>query len=269
MRHRSAFCTLVLAVSVAIGGLAEASAPQGESLRAASSLSISGPKQAVEGDRIKLAVLIAAPRTAKSVQLQTLNDDIYGNPKWESIKRSAAQGKRKHTFTVTATELNVQRFRALVVQRQGKPVISRPISVKVWRWIDLSSFDSYYDTPGTIESEYLSFPMSGHQYKGWHTGGSYGAWESRYTLGRHCTRLRAVLGVTDDSSDGSSGQVRLMADEEPVFESNSLIPGAVQVANLPLASPYRLTIIATDTSTADETAAFPAIGTPQFLCSGL
>ena len=98
---------------------------------------------------------------------------------------------------------------------------------------------------------------------------SYPSYESRYTVGRHCKAIRGVAGVSDKSADRSSAVVSVVADETTtVFTSGTLSPGMAEQFEVDLAKPYRLSIQAQRTSPADQ-AAYPAIGSPELLCTGL
>lgn len=227
------------------------------------------PKQATEGQRAGITVKVASPAQAKIVRIETRSEDIFGNPEWTTLKRALVRGRPKVRLPVTVTGVNTQVFRAVAIYKDRKTVASMPFTVIVWRWIDLHNFDSYYSTPGVYDSQYLAFPMNGHQYVGWQTYGDYGSWETRYTLGRHCRRMQGTFGVHDESPDGSSAVITLLADDQPLFESTTLTPGSVQVVSRTMPLAYRIAIFAQSTSEEPDSPAYPAIGAPQFLCTGL
>ena len=227
------------------------------------------PKQAIEGQRVGITVKVASPRQAKIVRIETRGEDIFGNPEWSTLKRAMVRGRSKVRLPVVVTGLNTQVFRAVAVYKDRKAAASKPFTVTVWRWIDLHDFDDYYSTTGAYASEYSTFPMNGHRYLGWQTYGDYGAWETRYTLGRHCRRMQGVFGVHDASADGSAAEISILTDDEPLFESTTLSPGSVQVVSKAMPLAYRISILAHTTSEDPSNLAYPAIGTPQFLCTGL
>jgi hypothetical protein len=157
----------------------------------------------------------------------------------------------------------------VVTYRTGKPVISKPVSIRVWRWISLLDYDSYYKTGGVADNIYQQFGINGTQYKGWFTFGSYGSWEARYTPGRNCKAFRADLGVNDESADGSSGIIILVTDEgQVIYQSGTLAPGMVETVEVPMALPYRVSVQAANTS-ADGLLSYPVMGDPAFLCTGV
>jgi hypothetical protein len=226
------------------------------------------PRNVTLGARFAVTVRAGAVRQARRVKIQTRTEDLYGNTQWTTVRGRKVNGQARHRFKLVATEPNVQRFRSVVRYRDGKSVTSRPFAVTVWQWVDLARFDAYYETAGIIHYQSSQFPMNGDQYLGWYTYQDRGMWESRYTPGRNCKAFRGTFGVTDHSADGSSGRFTLLADDEVVFESPTLVPGMVKVARVDLAKPYRFAVQARNTSS-EGVLAWPAIGGPQFLCSGL
>jgi hypothetical protein len=81
-----------------------------------------------------------------------------------------------------------------------------------------------------------------------------GTAESRYTLGRNCTRFKGYAGLADRSADGSAGTVTLSAvtprnTVEPVWVPPALHPGVLVSVDLRLAAPGRFAIAGQNTST--------------------
>lgn len=226
------------------------------------------PRNVTLGARFAVTVRVGAVRQARRVKIQAQTEDLYGNTQWTTVRARKVNGQARHRFKLVATEPNAQRFRSVVRYRDGKSVTSRPFTVTVWQWIDLARFDAYYETAGIMHYQSSQFPMNGDQYLGWYTYQDRGMWESRYTSGRNCKAFRGAFGVTDHSADGSSGRFTLLADDEVVFESPTLVPGMVKVARIDLAKPFRFAVQARNTSP-EGVLAWPAIGAPQFLCSGL
>ncbi|WP_210651001.1 hypothetical protein [Nocardioides sp. SYSU D00065] len=161
-------------------------------------------------------------------------------------------------------------LRALLQPKSGRSFTSKPVSVNVWHWYPLTAFDSYYATEGVADYDGNQFEMSGRTYiSSWSTYGMARSWESRYTLGRNCTEMRGTFGVTDRSADGSSATVQVLAEGvEPIYISPELTPGVVDTEHTLLSSPYRISILGTNTSP-DKVLAYPAAGDLQFLCHGL
>lgn len=228
---------------------------------------VTAPADVTQGDKYDVVVRVASPRRARTVQIQTQTTDIFGAVQWTFLKSVRVAGQAKRSVPLVATGVGRQRFRALVTYRDAKPATSRPFGTTVWQWTVLSRIPSYYSTGGVADYSGAQFGMNGDQYVGWFTHYDYGMWEARYTPGRNCKAFRGVFGVTDDSSDGSSGEFTLLTDEtDVVYQSPSLVPGAVETVQLELANPYRFAIQARDTSP-DGLAAYPAIGNPEFLCN--
>jgi hypothetical protein len=233
-------------------------------------VTVTVPDQLVEGDRFDVVVKVGRARDAKQVLLQQLQTDIYGQTGWETVRKAKVRGKKKHVFHVVAGAEDDQRYRARALYDDGKATMSKPVATTVWHWTNMMEFRAYSYTLGVNSSAYNHFRMNGTDYTGgWATYGNYATWELRFTPGRHCKAFRGVAGLTDDSKDGSSGAIQLVADDTTTaFSSTTLTPGMDQPFQVDLATPYRLFIEAQKTSPADQ-AAYPAIGNPELLCTGL
>jgi hypothetical protein len=260
---------LVAAAAACLGGPV-LTAPVASAATVRSVTVLAAPKSATLGNRVAITVKVASPAQARTVQLQTLTKDIYGNLSWSKVGAQHVNGVAKHTFKPVLNQANRQRFRAVAAYKSGRPVASKAVGVTVWSWTPLSKIPAYYATNGINGYEYSNFAMAGNQYLGWFTYGSYGMWEERYTTGRHCKALRGDLGVTDNSADGSTAQftVANIDTGATLYQSPSLSPGAVTKVTLALPMPYRISIQARNTSTNGQVA-YPAIGVPELLCTGL
>src|SRR5262249_50893899 len=149
---------------------------------------------------------------------------------WQTVKRTKVRGHKKHTFRAVAGTEDSQRYRARAIYEGGAASMSRPAVSTVWHWTDMMSFRAYAWTNGVSSNEFNQFQMNGSEYHGgWYTSGSYTTWETRFTPGRHCSAFRGVAGLTDNSQDGSSGAIQLVADESTAaFSSKALTPGMEQ-----------------------------------------
>lgn len=225
--------------------------------------------QVEEGRRYRLTATIKSPARASRIRLLKWTPPWYvgDTGEWEPVRGARVRGRRLVTFTVVATGLNTERHRVSVAYRNGRTVQSKPVSVKVWRWIPLSDYDPYYETSGTSFGEAM---INGHRYKAWGASAysNAGAWEARFTPGRHCKAFRGVLGVADMSADGSSAEITFLADDQVVFGSAALVPGMAVRVQKAIALPYRFAIQLTDTSP-EGAQSWPVIGDPAFLCTGV
>ena len=260
-----------VAVAAVLAGLPLTSSASATSTRRTPSVTASVPSRDVtEGDVVPVTVKVGAASAARKVQLQELQTPTYpAVPTWVTIDSQRVRERRTHTFQVVPTLENQERYRALVTYRKDSPVHSKPVTLTVWRWIPLVSYDAYYSTPGILAGPYWSFAMNGAEYQGWQTYGDLASWENRYTPGRHCKELAGDLGVQDTSDDGSSATIAV-ADEDGavLYQSGALTPGMVERMELPLDLPYRFAIRATDTSP-EGVHSLPAIGDPELLCTGV
>lgn len=225
-------------------------------------------KVVTEGDRVSLKVRVPQARTAKRVVLQERQVDVLGQARWTDLDSKRAVGRLKYRTTVTAQ--NNASYRVAVTYRgRIKPVVSRPVKVTVWRWIELRDFAPYYQTSLT---GYGEADMNGSRYAVWgmlYAISSPRAWEARVTPGRNCTKFRAVLGLADTSDDGSSGVVSFTTDEATtIYQSPPLTPGTTLPVALDLAKPYRFAMAAANTS-ADKVKAYPMVGNGAFYCTGI
>ena len=230
-----------------------------------------GASTVVEGDVIRVVAKVPAARTAKRVTLERLAMPVYeglGSPTWEIVKSSAVRGRARIKFKSIAQQPNLERLRVRVQYRDHRrAIVSKPVRIEVWSWVQLREFPAYQETLGAGTAE---LPIAGRTYTAWGAiyGSSLRSWESRYTPGRNCKVFRGVAGLVDTSADGSTGTIQLFADEAPAWTSPALTPGAAVPFEVSLNLPYRFALLATNTSAA-TVKAFPAIGDPELLCTGL
>jgi hypothetical protein len=226
------------------------------------------PAAVVEGDQFTVVVKVGRVDGAKQVRLEQYVAASAGGHTWQLVGKANAKHKKTYKFKAVGGEEDTVSFRARVVYRDGKPAKSKPSASTVWHWTSLGSFDSYSSTNGVNDSEVSAFNLGGVAYYGWFTTGPFKSWESRYTLGGHCQAIRGVAGVRDESAEGSSALVRLLADDVPVYTSPTLTPGTPQAFQVALATPYRLAVQAQNTS-ATPKSVYPAVVRPELLCTGL
>ena len=176
-------------------------------------------RQTTEGDRYKIRTTIRSPKRDTKITLQKFDPPEYSfeEPEWNDVKTLSVRGRSKIKTTVVATGPNTERYRTVVNYQQARKIVTRAVSVTVWRWIPLSEYDPYYETGGTTTLG--TFGMNGHVYSGF---GPYlfshvGSWEARFTPGRHCTAFKGVIGLDDDSDDGSSGTISITSDDTQVY----------------------------------------------------
>lgn len=255
--------------AVAVKAAKKAKTPRRPALNVSSGL-------VVEGDVIRVTATVRASRRARRAVLQRARRDLFGTVQWDNVASRKVKGKgkkRKVVFRTTVTDENQARYRVAVTYKKRKtPVLSKQVRVQVWRWIPLHEYGAYYTTGGTNGAYAVgTMTLNGQAYKGWgtYTYSRLRSWEDRFTPGRNCRSFRGMAGVTDLSDDGASGEIILKADEQVVWESPTLTPGMVVEFEVPLdPKPYRFAILAANTSEPDSKA-WPAIGDPAFLCTGV
>ena len=230
-------------------------------------VTITVPAEVIEGEQVPVEVKIGRTEDAKQVQLQQLVVQL-GSPTWQTVAKTRARKKKGYRFQAIAGEDDTLQLRARVVYRTGRPAMSTPVVSTVWHWTRLADFPPYSHTSGVNDTGISSFTVNGQSFHGWFTTGALKSWESRFTPGRHCKAMRGVAGVRDESADGSTALVQVLADDATVYASPPLTPGTSQPFQVDLALPFRLAIQAQNTSlTALST--YPAIGNPELLCTGL
>jgi hypothetical protein len=233
------------------------------------------PGSAIEGDRFSVSVRISSPKKAKRVEFQRLTKDILAGTKWTKLRSLPVRRHATRSISVLADGDPSARIRAVVTYTgTKKKAVSRPLTVNYWHWTPLARLARYASSGYVVDSEYVSFNMNGRSWKGWYDGG--GSAESRYTLGRNCTRFKGYVGLTDRSADGSQGAVTLSvitsdSAMQTVWRSPALTAGSVVPVDIALASPYRFAIAGQNTGTPVDDrgtvpAAYPAVGDAQFLC---
>ncbi|HEX5920035.1 MAG TPA: hypothetical protein VFY76_19400 [Nocardioides sp.] len=220
-----------------------------------------------EGDRVTLRARIPKAGDAKRVVLQERYVSVFGDVSWMDL--ASKRAKRLVSFPQTVTARNQATYRVAVTYRERtRPMVSKPLHLTVWRWIELREFTPYFQTGS---STYGQANMNGAAYAVWggYAGTAIRAWEARVTPGRNCTRFRAVLGLADTSDDGSTGTISFAVDETTtIYSSPTLTPGMTLPVELDLARPYRFGMSAANTS-ADKVKAYPMVGNGAFYCTGI
>ncbi|WP_460787289.1 hypothetical protein [Nocardioides maradonensis] len=173
-----------------------------------------------------------------------------------------------HLLADTAREVW---FRVVASYRGSGSLRSTGVRVNYRHWYPLSAFSSYYHAGSAVD--YVGFQMAGQSWNGWYVLSTSG--ESRYTLGSGCNRLRATIGVLDNSSDGATARVTLATiapggAATTIYTSPDLAAGQTATVDQSLANPYRFSISGQDTTPpvaeGTQPVAHSAVGDPEFLC---
>ena len=277
MRTQFLFAATITASSLFIGTPNATAQPDVSPAKSSVSRSATTPKalltapgEVTEGDRFTVRIRLKNAAQVRQVHVQRRVADVFGKQSWATVKKLSTRGNRTLDYRAVAGKADHETYRVVSHLRSGRTVASKRVSVDVWHWYPLGSFDSYYETGGVVANPYNQFAMNGRSYLGsWQTFGGYRSWESRYTLGRNCSMMGGTFGVTDASTDGSAATIQVLSEGvDSVYSSSTLTPGAVEIVNIPLPMPYRISILGTNVS-AEKVDAFPAAGDLQFLCTGL
>lgn len=253
-----------LSVNVATGG----ATPAEVSAKARAKVTVTTDvSEVVEGDQMTVRVKVANAKTARKVTLQEFAPNRFGALAWTSVgSRRAAKSVK---FPVTVTVENTAKYRALVsYKKTAKPVKSNTASVTVWRWISLENYAANYSSGGAGFTEDLS--LGGRTYLGWspYASATTRMWETGWPAGRHCKAFKGIAGLASGSDIGSTGTVSVVADGVPVWQSPVLTPGTALPFETPIPTPDQFMLRAVDASTG-AVEAFPAVGDPELLCTGV
>lgn len=265
----------LMAVSLvgAAGTAATATGPSLEivsaSAKAKPRVTVTAAKKSVtEGDVLKLSAKVTQVRKAKRVTLQRWDKPYsWAAGRWTPVK--SAKAKRKVTFRTTVTSVNRARYRVSVTYKgRNKPVVSKATAATVWRWIPLAAYTPYQSTTPLPTH---AAAVNGRSYAVW---GPYyyaqSAWESRYTTGRHCSAFRGAAGVKDSSGDGAVGVIEFEAEGKRLWTSPNLVPGRTVPFTVNLSpKPYRIALIARDTSGDASLRTLPVVVDPELYCTGV
>jgi hypothetical protein len=223
------------------------------------------PASVVEGEKFTLEAKLSRTEGAKQVQLQRADGSA-----WAVVDKSRARKKKTYKLHDVAGADDQVRYRVKVLYDGGPAAVSPPTQTTVWHWTPIGAFDAYYNSPGINFGTRVHIWLNGVDYPdGWETYGKYGTWESRFTPGRHCTALRGVAGISDDSADGSSAVVSVVSEDTTVvYASPALTPGMAVPFQIAIDAPYRLSMKAARTSQPNAPA-YPAIAAAELLCTGL
>lgn len=267
---------LALAAAILFSGAATTAAPsvaavapttEADNRTATRSVTLAAPTDVTEGDRYTVAAKVTSARKAKTIQWQALLPYYTGELVWTAVRTTKVRDTGTQVYRALADASETQVFRAVVTYTDGQHVTSHRATVRLWHWVDLTSYTSYYKVGNVYDSPYVSFAMNGDTWEGWYVHNGMG--ETRYTLGRNCTAFRGTLGVGDFTDDGGTAQITLLTDEtNVVYTSPTLVPGQVVPVQLDLDKPYRFGVQGRDTTPDDGIArdVYPAIGAPQLLC---
>jgi hypothetical protein len=236
---------------------------------------VSAPASAIEGERFTVKARIATPRKAKKVEFQAFSTDLWGNATWRTLRTLRVRKHATRSMSVLADDSSALKVRAVVTYTGAKKKsVSKPVVIKYWHWTPLGRFQHYASSGFAVDSGYISFAMNGRSWKGWYAGSSSA--ETRYTLGRNCTRFKGYVGLTDDSADGASGRITLSVvtpqnSLQTIYTSPTLRPGSTVALDVRVAAPYRFAIAGQNTSAPIDDRgtlpnARPAIGDAEFLC---
>lgn len=232
------------------------------------------PNDVVEGDAYGVRVKVPRSGAATKVELQRRGEDIWGGTTWTKVRAwKVRNGKGTRTVSLTADEEASSTLRAIVRYRdRKKPVASSSSTVRYWHWYALDRFQAYARVGYVADHGYLSYGMNGALWKGWN---SSGGGESRYTLGRNCSRFKGHVGLGDDSADTASGVISFELIDSAnsttsIYTSPTLTPGMAVPVDLALDLPYRFGIKGTSTTAAGPDGRPPrttlVVGGASFLC---
>jgi hypothetical protein len=137
------------------------------------------------------------------------------------------------------------------------------VQVTVYAWRNLIELDS----TNVRGMSFGSVDINGNTYSSSVLSRWSGADASvEFNLDHQCNKLRSTFGISDESTTGGQAEVGVLSDGISVYDETFDV-GQSQNKTVPLATPLKIKLLATDTSTAPGTQGYGAFGNPQAHCT--
>jgi hypothetical protein len=224
-------------------------------------------KSPTVGDTVALSGTASAGAIGSKVALQFLSEGT-----WVSVASATVTAKSTFSVSARATQGGKQQYRVRLAASPGiTSVNSSAISFSVYAWYNLADLpkvgSSRFGVLGTTAIAGVNYVSSvGNIANFWWDNDPYGEWNLSY----RCTKLRATLGLSDDSASGSSVLFSAYADSvETAFSAMSI--GQARTIEVDVRSAFRLKIV--DHFIAGPSGSGPAEsygvwGNARVLCAG-
>jgi NPCBM/NEW2 domain len=143
--------------------------------------------------------------------------------------------------------------------------VSKTVKVTVYDWTPLTQLDWVNDDSmqfGPVDINGTTYDHSVYAP----------SWATRQTssiefnLDHQCNKLRSTFGINDDSSTGGQAEVGVLADGTSVYD-HTFDLGQSENKTVALATPLKIKLLATDTSTAPGTFGLGAFGNAEAHCT--
>ncbi|WP_157559136.1 hypothetical protein [Nocardioides sp. Soil774] len=176
-------------------------------------------------DMVRITGRVRPKAAGQKVFLQQRLD---GTTRWK--KSGTATIKPSGRFVLkdgpSANHAGVRFYRVLKPAADGvKAATSRELQLDVWAWYDLTSWLSAGAHSGVLLDSYTQFGAEGYSSSlVQETAGTPGYVE--YTLGKKVRSLRGTYALTDDSTTGASGSVKVSVDGTAVV-THPLVTGTI------------------------------------------
>jgi hypothetical protein len=204
------------------------------------------------------------PRGAAAGEKVLLQEKFKPGKPWVTQRKAKINGKGRYSATDRPTTNTTHAYRVVMpaTNKHAKGV-SKTVKVTVYAWSHLVELDST-NARGVL---FGSVDINGNTYK--HS--VYSRWSGgeasvEFNLDHQCDKLRSTFGISDESTTGGQAEVGVLSDGTSVYDKTFDV-GQSQNKTVALATPLKIKLVATDTSTAPGTAGYGAFGNAQAHCT--
>jgi hypothetical protein len=205
-------------------------------------------KPAAAGEKVRLQVRYAGAWKATDLQ-----DKVDKQGRFRLVDKVTSKQDREYRVLARA-------------DRKHRAGLSDALPVVVWSWRDLSSL-APVRREATDEAYQVAVNGTTHRSAIVATGGNAGGTD--YNVSRKCRQLETQVGLADYSKTGTTGTVSLKADGVSRYTGSFGLAQSATVV-LPLRDVFRISFDWTSVNPAgtpaDQSGAYPALGSPQVLC---
>lgn len=204
------------------------------------------------------------PRGAAAGRKVVLQERFKPGARWQDQTTDTINSRGKYSLADTPTKNTLHSYR-VVMKAAGMHSrgVSKVVKVAVFAWTSLVDVPSVNDAnmgEGPTDINGRTFDNSVYsRIRG-------GTASIEFNLNHRCDRLRSTFGVTDDSTTDGQAEVGVLSDGSSVYDQVFDV-GQSEKTAVPLATPLKVKLVATDTSTVVDTFGYGAFGNAQAHCT--
>jgi hypothetical protein len=204
------------------------------------------------------------PRGAAAGSKVVLQERFKPGAPWKDQRKAKIGSAGKYTVSDTPSTNTTHAYR-VVMPALGKHTkgVSKTVKVTVYGWVNLTTQESVNFnglTFGSVDINGKAFPDSVYSFRTRQTS------SVEFNLNHQCDALRSTFGISDDSSTGGEAEDGILSDGTSVYDKTFDL-GQSEHKTVPLATPLKIKLLATDLNTTSGTFGFGAFGTPQVHCT--